>query len=127
MTVTLGWPSRALSPNVRTHWATLARAKKAARLEGFCDAMSALRYMKPWYLKDAKDIRIQVTFIPPNARRRDMDNLIASIKPHLDGISDAIGIDDSQWIWAAPVIAKPEKPGRVVVTLTPVEVTHGAD
>jgi hypothetical protein len=37
-------------------------------------------------------------------------------------ISDAIGIDDSRWIWAAPVIAKPEKPGRVVVTLTPVEV-----
>ena len=67
-------------------------------------------------------LRIQVTFHPPNARRRDVDNLIASIKPHLDGISDAIGIDDSRWIWAAPVMAKPEKPGRVVVTLTPVEV-----
>lgn len=115
MTVTLGWPSRALSPNARSHWAALARAKKAARIEGFYAATSGL-------LPDDVSVSIQVTFIPPNARRRDLDNLIASIKPHLDGISDAIEIDDSRWIWAAPVIAKPEKPGRVVVTLTPVEV-----
>jgi crossover junction endodeoxyribonuclease RusA len=115
MTVTLGWPSRALSPNARSHWATLARAKKAARIEGFYAATSAL-------LPHDASIGIQVTFIPPNARRRDLDNCIASIKPHLDGIADAIGIDDSRWIWAAPVIAKPDKPGRVVVTLTPVGV-----
>ena len=114
MTVTLGWPSRALSPNARTHWATLARAKKAARKEGF--------YATSGPLPHDVSVSIQVTFIPPNARRRDLDNLIASLKPHLDGISDAIRIDDSRWIWAAPVMAKPEKPGRVVVTLTPVEV-----
>jgi len=116
MTVTLGWPSRALSPNARTHWGTLARAKKAARIEGFYAATSGL------LPDDVASISIQVTFIPPNTRRIDLDNCIASIKPHLDGISDAIGIDDSRWIWAAPVIAKPEKPGSVVVTLTPVEV-----
>jgi crossover junction endodeoxyribonuclease RusA len=116
MTVILGWPSRALSPNARTHWAMLARAKKAARVEGCVETRLAGN------LAGASSVRIQVTFIPPNARRRDIDNLIASIKPHLDGIADAIGIDDSRWIWAAPVIAAPEKPGRVVVTLTPVEV-----
>jgi crossover junction endodeoxyribonuclease RusA len=121
MTVTLGWPSRALSPNARTHWGTLARAKKAARIEGFYASTSGL------LPHDVACISIQVMFIPPNTRRIDLDNCIASIKPHLDGISDAIGIDDSRWIWAAPVIAKPEKPGRVVVTLTPVEVPHGAD
>ena len=116
MTVTLGWPSRALSPNARSHWATLARAKKAARREGFYAATSGL------LSDDAVSVSIQVTFIPPDARRRDVDNLVSSLKGHLDGISDAIGIDDSRWIWAAPVMAKPEKPGRVVVTLTPVEV-----
>ena len=115
ITVTLGWPSRALSPNARTHWATLARAKKAARKEGFYAAFADDGAVY-------SSVSIQVTFIPPNARRRDLDNCIASIKAHLDGISDAIGIDDSRWIWAAPVMAKPEKPGRVVVTLTPVEV-----
>jgi crossover junction endodeoxyribonuclease RusA len=117
MTVILGWPSRALSPNARSNWAVLAKAKRAARIEGYY----AARWIgAPVYGEAA--VSIQVTFTPPNARRRDLDNLIASIKAHLDGISDAIGIDDSRWIWAAPVIAKPEKPGRVVVTITPVEV-----
>ncbi len=123
MTVTLGWPSRALSPNARTHWATLARAKKAARYEGWRAATGmVVRLPVAVVVGTPVSLRIQVTFHPPNARRRDLDNCIASIKPHLDGISDAIGIDDSRWIWAAPVMAKPEKPGRVVVTLTPVEV-----
>jgi crossover junction endodeoxyribonuclease RusA len=123
MTVTLGWPSRVLSPNARTHWATLSRAKKAARVEGYITTWMSKTSGTPYTsLNGAESISIQVTFIPPNARRRDLDNLIASIKGHLDGISDAIGIDDSRWIWAAPVIATPEKPGRVVVTLTPVEV-----
>jgi len=118
MTVTLGWPSRALSPNARSHWATLARAKKAARREGYIAARSA------GVLAGVSSVCIQVTFIPPDARRRDCDNLVSQIKGQIDGISDAIGIDDSRWIWAAPVIAKPEKPGRVVVTLTPVEVVE---
>jgi crossover junction endodeoxyribonuclease RusA len=116
MSVTLGWPSRALSPNARSHWATLARAKKAARREGYIAARSA------GVLAGVSSVCIQVTFIPPDARRRDLDNLIASMKSANDGIADAIGIDDSRWIWAAPVIAKPEKPGRVVVTLTAGEV-----
>jgi crossover junction endodeoxyribonuclease RusA len=120
MTVTLGWPSRALSPNARTHWGTLARAKKAARYEGY---IAALQTPIDARVHDAaKAVRIQVTFVPPSTRRIDLDNCIASIKANLDGIADLIGIDDSRWIWAAPVIAKPEKPGRVVVTLTPVEV-----
>jgi crossover junction endodeoxyribonuclease RusA len=123
MTVTLGWPSRALSPNARTHWAMLARAKKAARREAYVAAAGkALPLPVAVVVGTPVSVRIQVTFTPPNARRHDLDNLIASIKAHLDGISDAIGIDDSRWIWAAPVIAAPEKPGRVVVTLTPVEV-----
>jgi crossover junction endodeoxyribonuclease RusA len=117
MTVTLGWPSPNLSPNARPHWAALARAKKAARREGYIAARSA------GVLAGASSVRIQVTFIPPNAIRRDLDNLVSSIKGHIDGIADAIGIDDSRWTWAAPVIAKPEKPGRVVVTITPVEVS----
>ena len=116
MTVTLGWPSPNLSPNARPHWAALARAKKAARREGYIGSYEIGKIV------GAKAVRIQVTFIPPNAIRRDADNMLASIKAHLDGIADAIGIDDSRWTWAAPVIAKPEKPGRVVVTITPVEV-----
>jgi crossover junction endodeoxyribonuclease RusA len=38
-----------------------------------------------------------VTFCPPDERKRDLDNMLAAIKSGLDGIADAIGMDDSRW------------------------------
>ena len=40
---------------------------------------------------------LDITFHPPDNRRRDLDNMLASIKSGLDGISDALGVDDSTW------------------------------
>jgi crossover junction endodeoxyribonuclease RusA len=115
--VTLGWPSVDLSPNARVHWATLARAKKHARNEAYFQVWQARAH---WLYLPKRELSVsaQVTFYPPNANRRDVDNFIARIKPHLDGIADAIGVDDSKWTWAAPVMAAPQKPARVLVTLT---------
>jgi crossover junction endodeoxyribonuclease RusA len=42
-------------------------------------------------------LHIRVTFNVPDRRKRDMDNMFASIKSDLDGISDVIGVDDSKW------------------------------
>jgi crossover junction endodeoxyribonuclease RusA len=123
MTVTFPWPHKDLWPNRGAHWAVLARHRKKARFAGFWLSIKAGVNS----LRGSERIEVSVMFVPPDGIRRDTDGMISSIKGHLDGISDAIGIDDSRWIWAAPVMAKPEKPGRVVVTLTPVEVTHGAD
>jgi hypothetical protein len=36
-------------------------------------------------------------FFYPDRRRRDDDNYVARMKSGLDGISDAIGQDDSEW------------------------------
>ena len=122
--VTFGWPSADLSPNARVHWARLALAKKKARMEGHFSARIALKRQgyglaNPYQLPQSElSVSAQVTFYPPNLVRRDVDNFIARIKPHLDGIADAIGADDSKWTWAAPVMAAPQKPARVVVTLT---------
>jgi crossover junction endodeoxyribonuclease RusA len=115
--ITLGWPSADLSPNARVHWARLARAKKVARSEAFFQVLEMRRF-RGYLPKVELSVTAQVTFYPPNLVRRDVDNFIARIKPHLDGIADAIGVDDSKWTWAAPVMAAPEKPARVVVTLT---------
>lgn len=35
--------------------------------------------------------------LPRGANRRDLDNVISSAKPILDGIQDAIGVDDSRF------------------------------
>ena len=46
--------------------------------------------------RDGK-LHLSVTFCPPDKKRRDLDNMLASIKSGLDGISQATGCDDSLW------------------------------
>jgi len=46
-----------------------------------------------------KDVSVWATFYPPDKRRRDFDNQIASFKAGFDGIADVIGVDDYDWSW----------------------------
>ncbi len=112
--ITLPWPSSELSPNARGHWAIKARAVKAARRDGFyaAKAANAPALTAP--------IAVQITFHPERAYHYDVDNLQARIKSHLDGIADALGINDRHF---RPVstIGAPRKPGCVVVTLQSIE------
>jgi hypothetical protein len=39
-------------------------------------------------------LQVDLTFIEPDRRPRDIDNLLASCKGLLDGIADALGVDD---------------------------------
>lgn len=92
MRVILPWPTADLSPNSRGHWAVKARAKKAYRAACSSQAMSqGLRRM------DAERLHLKITFVPPNRRARDLDNLLASCKAGLDGLCDVLGVDDSKW------------------------------
>lgn len=90
--VTLPWPMKELTPNARVHWARLAKAKKSYRAACF------------WLAKEAKlqapaegVIRIEMAFYPPCNRRRDEDNLLASMKSGLDGLADALAVNDSRF------------------------------
>lgn len=91
-TVVLPWPAQALSPNARVHWSAKARAVKNARADAFLAALGA----KARHL-DVQALSVSVTFCPAVRRNRDDDNLIASLKPSLDGIADAVGINDSRF------------------------------
>jgi crossover junction endodeoxyribonuclease RusA len=42
-------------------------------------------------------INVTLTFYPPDRRARDMDNMLSACKSGIDGLSDAIGVDDSKW------------------------------
>jgi crossover junction endodeoxyribonuclease RusA len=59
-----------------------------------------------------------VTFQPPDKRRRDRDNLQASLKAHFDGIADALGVNDSLFV-PTYAIGEPVKGGAVRVEITP--------
>lgn len=105
----LPWPGRDLSPNGRLHWSRLARAKKAYRAG--CKAAGApfAAVLAPTLVRDpGARLALSLTFLPPDRRRRDIDNLLASMKAGLDGLADAWGVDDSRWslrIEMGPVVA----------------------
>jgi len=107
------WPSRNLSPNARLHWAQKHKAVKAARLAAWALAREAVAGVdrSQW---GAGRIALRVTLFPPDARRRDFDNAIASLKATLDGLADAMVVDDSRF---RPVFAfgEPVKGGKVAV------------
>jgi Holliday junction resolvase RusA-like endonuclease len=62
-------------------------------------------------------LKVHLTFRPNDRRRRDVDNLIAMHKGALDGIADALGIDDSQFRLSAE-IGGISKPPCVVVEIS---------
>lgn len=99
--VTIPWPLKGLSPNARMHWAALARVKKEYRAACYVLAKQA-RMQAP----SAGLIRIDLEFHQPSRRDYDRDNLIASMKAGLDGLADAMGVDDKRFVIYPPVIAE---------------------
>lgn len=93
-TVELPWPPKELSPNARQHWSAAARARKAYRSRcrgvGEGAGLSALK-------NASERVLVALTFFPPDRRARDWDNMLASMKSGLDGLADAMGVDDSRW------------------------------
>ena len=110
--ITLPWPDRRLSPNARVHWSRRAKAVKLARQAALALAFEAGARK----LRITGQPRIAMTFCPPDRRRRDMDNLIASMKAANDGIADALNVDDSRFI-STYSMGQPVKGGAVVVTV----------
>lgn len=42
-----------------------------------------------------RPLPLRLTFFAPDKRKRDLDNLLAAMKPSLDGMAQALGVDDS--------------------------------
>lgn len=101
-----------LSPNSRLHWARKARVVAKARLDATWTTLAA---NIPLPAPDGP-IDLHIVFYPPDRRRRDRDNMQASLKSALDGIAFALGVDDYRFRPTYEV-AEPEKPGRVEITI----------
>jgi hypothetical protein len=111
----LPWPDRALHPNKRVHWSKRAKAAKAARAEACLIAKAAGWHRMTW---PSGQLHIWLDGYPTDRRRRDADGLLSSLKPWLDGIADAMGIDDCRFVphpWVKPEV---RKGGEVRVRIT---------
>jgi len=97
ITIRLPYPPAKLSPNARLHWAAKAKVVKQYRRDcGILTKVSDAPYrvVSRW---NSPRLPIKITFHPPDKRRRDRDNMIASFKAGADGVADAIGVDDADW------------------------------
>lgn len=107
--IALDWPPSALSPNARIHYRAKAKIVTSYRYAAFAAGINA------GDLPPERPLSVTVEFCPPDARKRDLDNMLASIKAGLDGISDAYGLNDYD---LNPITIKrcdPVKGGRVIV------------
>jgi crossover junction endodeoxyribonuclease RusA len=110
--ITLPWPAKQVWPNFRQshHWRTYAQPVKDQREMAFWTAKSAK--LRPVWV--GEHIPLTVTISPPDRRRRDRDGMTGACKSILDGIADAMGVDDQNF---APtyVFTDPVKGGLITV------------
>lgn len=93
MLIKLPFPDSRLNPNQKNgkHWSSTHAAKKAAFEYAYYATREAMAY------ENLKGIPLvlELVFVQPDRRKRDLDNLLASAKSQIDGICKALGIDDS--------------------------------
>ena len=95
--IVLGWPPSDLSPNKRLHWAKLAAAKKEYRKNCLSASREQLKKYRGVYENIPERLVLEMTFIPPDKRSYDRDNLVARMKAGIDGLADALRINDKRF------------------------------
>lgn len=98
----LGLPPRELSPNARVHWAAKARAVKAYRSDARLCALAAMGGRKKGFPWPGAILVAEFHFL--TKRKRDRDNLAASLKSAIDGFADAGIVKDDNTIRIAGIL-----------------------
>ncbi len=93
LTIMLPWLDSRLMPNRKNGkaWQSSHAAKIRAKQDGALSARAALGRNA---LTTAVTYPLSITFVAPDGRHRDLDNMLAASKAALDGIAEALGIDD---------------------------------
>ena len=115
--ILLPWPARALHPNARGHFMARARATKKARHDAWLATLAAVSKPRRAELRAAAKLRAHVRFFPPDNRNRDEDGMVPSVKSQLDGIADALGVNDGRFRLSHEVEGV-TKGGRVIVEIS---------
>ena len=108
--IELPFPPASLSGHNKGKW----RAKSGTVLNYRSDACKATLAAGAIAPKDG-DIRLSITFYPPN-RRGDRVNFPIRIKPQIDGIADAMKVNDRRFL-PSYHFAEPVTNGKVLVVV----------
>ncbi len=110
--IELQWPPSILSGHAKGNgkWKKIAATKQHRQW-----AKEATEAANTPELPSKGDIYITFTFYPPD-RRSDRCNMPNRLKPAIDGIADALGVNDRRF-HPAYLFAEPVANPRVVVTI----------
>jgi crossover junction endodeoxyribonuclease RusA len=110
--IPLPWPRKELSPNARVHFRAKAAEAKIYRENAYWT-------VKAGDLGPMADGQIElcIKFYPPDSRRRDLDNMFASIKSGIDGIADGLGVNDQRFAFRISREQPMPPAGKIVVTI----------
>lgn len=113
--IRLPWFDGRLNPNARVPWRAKAPVVAEARATAYFETLQQVA---------GKSLRVDavpvlLTFCPPDHRGRDMDNCHASIKAFLDGIAQALDINDRAFHPVTLDWGEPVKGGAVIVEIGP--------
>ena len=102
-TIRLPYTTPPLTSNQRLHWRAEYALKKALR-----DAVRVGLWREK--VTPCESAHVVLVYVPRDKRGRDRDNLVATLKPCIDGLVDAgiVPDDTPDFVsWEPPVIAEP--------------------
>lgn len=108
--IVLPFPPAILSGHAKGHWYIKAAETKKCRTWAYAATLEA----EP-SVPDYGDIPITIRFIPPN-RRGDRTNFPNRMKAALDGIAQALGVNDARFL-PSYEFCEPKAPGWVEIIL----------
>lgn len=112
--VEMAYPDKTLSPNRSTHHMALWRAKKDAKEAASWATKAAMP--RNW-THDGSRLPVMVMLHPIAGKAAmDKDNALACAKAHLDGIAQALGVDDKLFDPTID-IGQPVPRGALVITV----------
>ena len=129
----LPWPPADLNPNRARglHWATRREATALYRRDCFVAAKDminrARRIKAPVPTPVPTPVSATVTFWMPNRRRRDLDNLLAAMKPAWDGLVDAGLLADDNADQLSITLMPPQYGGKALAGIHLVLAYNGRD
>lgn len=122
-TVELPWPAPACFENKARglHWAQKGEAVAVERQTAYLLTRQAMNLAD--YDADVECVySVACVFFPPDRIRRDLQNCIHAMKAGIDGVAEAMGVDDYKFIeWSA----RWGHPGASKVVITIQETTNG--
>lgn len=95
--ITLAWPDSLLSPNRVANWRKKATARKVARARAAIATRAGVGSLGA--IPPDASLEVSLTFCPPDKRKRDMDNVLSSLKSAIDGMADALSVNDSLFVY----------------------------